>query len=114
VEFFVIRVFTRIHKGKRLRWRCAAMARREAVREQKKKHRRQRNRIGMVIINEKGFTLKYISVKEIVGRNVARKADAAGHLRAGKLEIDHDAPMCAGQRAVKSSLRTVTRDVYGS
>jgi hypothetical protein len=31
---------------------------------------------------EKGFTLKYASIKEIVGHNVARKAEAAAHLRA--------------------------------
>jgi hypothetical protein len=31
---------------------------------------------------EKGFTLIYASIKEIVGHNVARKTEAAAHLHA--------------------------------
>jgi hypothetical protein len=45
-------------------------------------------------VNEKGFPLKYTSVKEIVGHDVACKAESATHLRAEKMEIYRAAP-CA-------------------
>jgi hypothetical protein len=55
------------------------------------------------------FTLKYACVEDVVGRDMARKVEAVSHLHAGKLAIYRAAPMCTGQRAVKSSLRRVTR-----
>jgi hypothetical protein len=45
-------------------------------------------------VNEKGFPLKYTSVKEIVGHDVACKAESATNLCVEKMEIYRAAP-CA-------------------
>jgi hypothetical protein len=87
VEFFVIRHFTRIHKGKKLAVEVHGTGEtREATRASKKKWC-QRNSIGRVKVNENWAPLKYDCIEEIVGRDMVCQLEMAAHLRVGKLEV---------------------------
>jgi hypothetical protein len=82
---------------------------REAVRARKKKKWWQWSSTCKVKVNEKGFPLKYASVKEVGGRDVARNVEAAAHSRARKLAIYRATHICAGQCQIKSPKSHVCR-----